>query len=177
MQLRLCYISGDDQELFRIRRVKIIRQWQKIRRIRTMALETFKIVNKIALVCLQNLVSVKKYKYSFRYVNVLDVPRVKSTHYGKKSFKFAAATLWNSLPNHFRTENSFFHILKVWSGPGMIRNVAVLLADNTFVLAAFHLLLLFVAIEQLLLYFVCLISAWILFWFQIALFAHHSSNW
>ena len=45
-----------------------------------MALETFKIVNKIALVCLQNLVSVKHYKYSFRHVNVLDVPRVKPTH-------------------------------------------------------------------------------------------------
>jgi hypothetical protein len=56
--------------------------------------------------CLQNLVSVKNSKYSFRYVNVLDVPRAKSIHYGKKSFKFAAATLWNSLPNHFRTENS-----------------------------------------------------------------------
>jgi hypothetical protein len=39
-----------------------------------MALETFKIVNKIAPVCLQNLVSVKNSKYSFRYVNVLDVP-------------------------------------------------------------------------------------------------------
>jgi hypothetical protein len=25
----------------------------------------------------------------------------------KKTFKFAAATLWNSLPGHFRTENSF----------------------------------------------------------------------
>ena len=150
---------------FRIRRVKIIRQWQKIRRIRTMALETFKIVNKIAPVCLQNVVSVKNSKYSLRYVNVLDVPRVKSTHYGKKSFKFAAATLWNSLPNHFRTENSFFHILKVWSGPGMIRNVAVLLADSTFVLAAFHLLLLFVTIHYwtVIAVFFCLISAWILF--------------
>jgi hypothetical protein len=62
----------------------------QIRRIRTMALETFKIVNKIAPVCLQNLVSVKQSKYSFRYVNILDVPRVQSTHYGKKSFKFAA---------------------------------------------------------------------------------------
>jgi hypothetical protein len=91
----------------------------QIRRIRTMALETFKIVNKIAPVCLQNLVSVKNYKYSFRHVNVLDVPRVKSTHYGKKSFKFAAATLWNSLPNHFRTENSFSHfksLIQSWSG-------------------------------------------------------------
>ena len=49
----------------------------QIRRIRTMALETFKIVNKIAPVCLQNLVSVNNSKYSFRHVNVLDVPRVK----------------------------------------------------------------------------------------------------
>ena len=46
-----------------------------------MALETFKLVNKIAPVCLQNLVSVHNYKYSFSYVNVLDVPRVKSTHF------------------------------------------------------------------------------------------------
>ena len=58
-----------------------------------MALETFNIVKKIAPVCLQNLVSVKNSKYSFRYVNVLGMPRVKPTHYGKKSFKFAAATL------------------------------------------------------------------------------------
>ena len=67
-----------------------------------MALETFKIVNKIALVCLQNLVSVKKYKYSFRYVNVLDVPRVKSTHYGKKSFKFAAANIMDQPSEPFQ---------------------------------------------------------------------------
>ena len=51
-----------------------------------MALETFKIVNKIAPVCLQNLVSVKNSKYSFRYVNILDVPQVRLTHYGKESF-------------------------------------------------------------------------------------------
>jgi hypothetical protein len=37
-----------------------------------MALETFKIVNKIAHVCLQNLVSEKDSKYSLRYVNVLE---------------------------------------------------------------------------------------------------------
>ena len=73
-----------------------------------MALDTFTIVNKIAHACLQNVVSVNNSKYSFRYVNVLDVPRVRSTHYGKQSFKFAAVILGNSFPNHFRTENSFF---------------------------------------------------------------------
>ena len=91
----------------------------QIRRIRTMAIETFKIVNKIAPVCLQNLVNVKSSKYSFRYSNILEVPQVKSTRYGKKSFGFAAATLWNSLPNHFRTENSFLHfksLIRSWNG-------------------------------------------------------------
>jgi hypothetical protein len=125
----------------------------QIRRIRTMALETFKIVSKIAPVCLQNLVSVNNSKYSFRYVNVLDVPRVKSTHYGKKN-------LSNLLPQHygtaFRTISGLkivFHILKVWSSAGVVRNVAeILLADNTFVLAAFQLFFLFVAIGLLLLY-------------------------
>ena len=117
-----------------------------------MALETFKIVNKIAHVCLQNLVSEKNSKYSLRYVNVLDVSRVKSTHYVKKSFKLAAQHYGTA----FRTISGLkivFHILKVWSSPGVVRNVAVLFADNTFVLAAFHLLLLFVAIGLLLLYF------------------------
>jgi hypothetical protein len=118
----------------------------QIRRIRTMALETFKIVNKITHVCLQNLVSVKNSKYSFRYVNVLDVPRFKSTHYGKNIFQVCCRSIMEQ-------PSEPFHILKVWSSLGVVRNVAVLLADNTFVLAAYHLLLLFVAIGLLLLYF------------------------
>jgi hypothetical protein len=37
----------------------------------------------------------------------VDIPRVKTTTYGKKSFRYAAAEMGNSLPDHFRTENSF----------------------------------------------------------------------
>jgi hypothetical protein len=32
---------------------------------------------------------------------------VQYARYGKTSFRFAASALWNSLPDHFRTENSF----------------------------------------------------------------------
>ena len=42
----------------------------QIRRIRTMALETYKIVNKLAPVCLRDLVNVKNSKYAFRYSNI-----------------------------------------------------------------------------------------------------------
>ena len=91
----------------------------QIRRMRTMALETYKIINKLAPVCLHDLVHMKNSKYSFRYNNILEIPQIKSTRYGKKSFRFAAPTLWNSLPDHFRTENSFSQfnsLLQSWNG-------------------------------------------------------------
>ena len=91
----------------------------QIRRMRTMALETYKIINKLAPVCLHDLVHMKNSKYSFRYSNILEIPQIKSTRYGKKSFRFAAPTLWNSLPDHFRTENSFSQfksLLQSWNG-------------------------------------------------------------
>ena len=56
----------------------------QIRRIRTMAMETYKIVSKLAPVCRHDLVNVKNSKYSFRYSNILDVPYVRTTRYGKQ---------------------------------------------------------------------------------------------
>jgi hypothetical protein len=38
-----------------------------------------KIVNKLAPVCLHDLVNVKNSKYAFRYSNILDVPQVRTT--------------------------------------------------------------------------------------------------
>lgn len=90
-----------------------------IRRQRKMALETYKIINKLAPVCLHDLLKIKDCKYTFRYNNILDIPRFRTTTYGKKSFKFAAATLWNDLPDHFRTENSFSQfksLIQSWNG-------------------------------------------------------------
>ena len=68
------------------------------------------------IVCLQNLLHTKNSKYYFRYRNILDV---RTTTYGKRSFRFAAASLWNSLPDHFRTENSFAYfrsLVQSWTG-------------------------------------------------------------
>ena len=75
-----------------------------------MAIETVKIINKIAPVCLQDLLHTKNSKYTFRYSNILEIPQVRITHYGKMSFKFAAAILWNSFPNHFRTEIALLNL-------------------------------------------------------------------
>jgi hypothetical protein len=50
-----------------------------------MALETYKILHNLAPVCFQNLLHTKNSKYYFRYRNILDVPQVRTTTYGKRS--------------------------------------------------------------------------------------------
>jgi hypothetical protein len=62
---------------------------------RTMAIECFKILNKFSPSCLHDLVVFKDCKYNFRYSNIVDIPRVRTSTYGKNSFKYAAAVLWN----------------------------------------------------------------------------------
>jgi hypothetical protein len=48
----------------------------QIRRMRTMALKTYKIINKLAPVCLHDLVHMKNSKYSFGYNNILEIPQI-----------------------------------------------------------------------------------------------------
>ena len=62
-----------------------------------MALETFKILNYMSPPVLSNLVRLRENTvYNFRYNNILQVPRVSTSKFGKKSFSYAAAVLWKS---------------------------------------------------------------------------------
>jgi hypothetical protein len=46
-----------------------------------MALECFKILNKLSPPCLNDLVVLKNSKYSFRYSNIVAISRVITTHF------------------------------------------------------------------------------------------------
>ena len=64
-------------------------------------------------------------KYCFRYDNITEIPSVRTTRYGLKSFRYAAAKLWNELPNHFRTQtsfNQFKNLINSWNGNSCRRN-------------------------------------------------------
>ena len=76
----------------------------KVRRLRSIAIETFKIIHRESRIYLHDLVNIKKDNYSFRYENTADVPSVKTTKYGLKSFCYFSTKLWNELPNHMRLE-------------------------------------------------------------------------
>ena len=91
----------------------------KIRRLRTMAIEVFRTINKENPIYLHDLINIKETKYSFRYDNLAEIPTVRTTRYGLKSFRYSAAKLWNELPNHFRTEQSFSQfksLINSWNG-------------------------------------------------------------
>lgn len=90
-----------------------------IRRLRTMAIETFKILNDLAQPVLNNLLVKRENTYNFRYSNILQVPQVKSSKQGKNSFRYAAPVLWNSLPDAFRKTTDFSNfkfLISNWNG-------------------------------------------------------------
>jgi hypothetical protein len=74
---------------------------------RTIALETFKIIHKKSPLLLQNLVTIKNNIYNFRHINTADIPRPRTTKYGKNSFRYETARLWNTLTSEVRNMSSF----------------------------------------------------------------------
>ena len=84
-----------------------------------MAIEVFKILNEMCPPVLSNLVQKRSSSYKCRYTNILHVPTVKTTIFGKRSFKYAAPVLLNSLPDDFRqcsNFNQFKGFILSWNG-------------------------------------------------------------
>ena len=91
-----------------------------IRRLKTMVIETFKIFNNMTPPVLSDLIYLRENStYNFRYNNILQVPQVRASNFGKKSFRYAAAVLWNSFPDEFRRVNNFGQLKSLianWNG-------------------------------------------------------------
>jgi hypothetical protein len=79
----------------------------KIRRLRAMAMETNRIIYKTSPVFIHDIVKIKQNSYNFRYNNTADIPRPRTTRYGRNSFSYEAARLWNSLPDQARNLSTF----------------------------------------------------------------------
>jgi hypothetical protein len=66
----------------------------KVRRMRTMAIECFKILNKLSPSCLHDLVVFKDCKYNFRIVNLFNFER-------KQPMRFKTFNCWEALRHIF----------------------------------------------------------------------------
>ena len=67
-----------------------------IRRMRNMVIVTFKTLNSLAPPVITNPLQKRGNVYNFRYSNILQIPSVRTSKFGKSSFKYAAPVLWNS---------------------------------------------------------------------------------
>ena len=77
-----------------------------IKRMKSMACDVFKIVNDLSLKYIQDLVNIK-FQINFRNDQQATLPKVNSTNYGLKLFRYEAARVWNSLPNNTRGAESY----------------------------------------------------------------------
>ena len=91
----------------------------KVRRMRSLAIEVYKVINKECPVYLQDSIHIKNNSYSFRYQNIVELPQVRTTSHGLQSFRYAGSKLWNELPDEFRKHsslNQFKTLISSWSG-------------------------------------------------------------
>ena len=92
----------------------------EVRRMRQTALQVFKIIHKEGPVYLHNFINFKSSPYNFRYSNTASLPRPRTVRYGKRSFRYAGAKLWNTLPDQFRncsSFNQFQALISKWEDP------------------------------------------------------------
>jgi hypothetical protein len=88
--------------------------------LRLLAIEVFKCLHNLSPIYMTNIFKTKSTKYSFRSKKKLLQPKVKSTKYGIRSFRYYGAKLWNMLPNELKdiTDLSYFKCkISTWSGP------------------------------------------------------------
>ena len=101
-----------------------------ISRLRCIAEEAYKCIYNLSPEYIRDLVEPKQSVYNFRYENTARVPTVKTTAYGKRSFRFEAPRVWNSLHNEMRTANSFSdfrRLVRTWTAPNTDAPSAVVL--------------------------------------------------
>ena len=65
----------------------------KVRRLMAIALEAFKILTNQTPVYLSDILTYKSHSYSFRYTNTVELPQVRSSTYGVRSFRSNTAKI------------------------------------------------------------------------------------
>ena len=84
------------------------------------AVEVFKCIYNLNPAFMQTLFVVKEIEKDMRDPSILILPRFRKIMYGKKTFSYYGAHLWNLLPTAYKECTdilSFKNALKKWEGP------------------------------------------------------------
>ncbi len=91
-----------------------------IRRIKTIAMEVFKSLHDLNRNFIKEMFNIKELKYSLRDSNSIYQPKFEKVTYGKNTFKYYRAHVWNLLPNEIKETAdilSFKSLIMKWEDP------------------------------------------------------------
>ena len=91
-----------------------------LRRIKTIAKESYKIASETGPPFLRDLLSIKDMPHSVRDNSRAIKPKVRTQKYGVNSFRFEAANIWNMLPMSCKMSPDISHFVSnvdKWTGP------------------------------------------------------------
>ena len=114
----LRFIYSDYSSSYELLLIKSQLPSMKVRRMRTIALESFKILNNLSPAYLNELLTFKNHSYNFRYQRTVEDPQVRTVKHSSRSFPSTTAKIWSSLPQHLRDISSFGvfkNQINVWS--------------------------------------------------------------
>ena len=100
-----------------------------VKRLKTVLVNIFKIINKLGPIYLHDLLSLKEQCYNLRNDQIAKLPRCKSKKYGLNSFRYEGAKIWNVLPNELKCIDNvkeFKQQMYSWEGPKCECNTCLL---------------------------------------------------
>ena len=116
----LRYVFNDQLSSYTELRTKGNKSLLYVQRLRMILVEVYKIANKQGAEYLHVMVTPNNSPYDMRNNNKFVMPNFKTIKYGKMSFAYIAAKLWNGLNNDVKNAknvNEFKKFIKEWQGP------------------------------------------------------------
>ena len=116
----LRFLTGDHTSSYVALRKQLGIDCLYLRRIKDIILEVYKTVNKKNPEFMHNMFTIKDTTHDFRDGQKLFVTNFNTIQYGKMTFSYYGAHLWNLLPNHFKKSINFVtfkRLIKEWDGP------------------------------------------------------------
>ena len=116
----LRFLTGDHKSSYASLRKQLGIDCLYLKRMKDIVIEVYKTVNKINPDFMHDIFVTKDSTHDFRDGHKLCMPNFNTIQYGKMSFSYYGAHLWNLLPNHFKMSidfPTFKKLIKEWDGP------------------------------------------------------------
>lgn len=116
----LRFICNDFTSPYSVLRINAGKSLLYVQRLRCIALEVFKIYHNECPTYLYSLIQKRQIMYDTRTSCPVSIPSFNTVRYGRNSFKYQAAYLWNTLDDDLKNAvdvKSFKRLLNEWNGP------------------------------------------------------------